>query len=328
MIALDVMVYPGSTPDPGPADSPYAPAQKAWLEADLAAVNRSQTPWILAFAHHPLYCSSTTMGAGTSESAEGEATVLFDSARGGPEPGELTDAQKARIPKGKGYAGCLGTGVVGVEARADLEPILEAHGVDMFLAGHEHDYESIWPVKDCAIGSKNCYIGTSFDSPKATVHVVCGEGGEGDLPPSAPPPLLRARARTHTHTHTHTHTCRRRPITHSRLSTLPRRHERRRSFWIKLGSVDAQAAGTGYARRVHDAVVGWANARRVLCWVRQNHGSQRVASHVRVRPERQRNGVGHVHHSPAQPRPVPTVMRCDAFTRHSVTVSPSEGMCM
>jgi hypothetical protein len=206
MIALDVMVYPGSTPDPGPADSPYAPAQKAWLEADLAAVNRSQTPWILAFAHHPLYCSSTTMGAGTSESAEGEATVLFDSARGGPEPGELTDAQKARIPKGKGYAGCLGTGVVGVEARADLEPILEAHGVDMFLAGHEHDYESIWPVKDCAIGSKNCYIGTSFDSPKATVHVVCGEGGEGD-----PPPLLRARAHTHTrtHTHTHTHTCRR-----------------------------------------------------------------------------------------------------------------------
>jgi hypothetical protein len=204
MIALDVMVYPGSTPDPGPADSPYAPAQKAWLEADLAAVNRSQTPWILAFAHHPLYCSSTTMGAGTSESAEGEATVLFDSARGGPEPGELTDAQKARIPKGKGYAGCLGTGVVGVEARADLEPILEAHGVDMFLAGHEHDYESIWPVKDCAIGSKNCYIGTSFDSPKATVHVVCGEGGEGDLPPSSPPPCC-ARAHTHTHTHTHTH---------------------------------------------------------------------------------------------------------------------------
>lgn len=102
MIALDIMVYPGSTPDPGPADHPYAAAQKAWLEADLAAVNRSQTPWVLAFAHHPLYCSSTTMGSGTSESAEGEATVRYDAAFGGPEPGELTDEQKARIPHGKG----------------------------------------------------------------------------------------------------------------------------------------------------------------------------------------------------------------------------------
>eukprot|EP00035_Acanthoeca_spectabilis_P002739 m.89244 g.89244 ORF g.89244 m.89244 type:complete len:732 (+) comp11720_c0_seq1:37-2232(+) len=177
MVALDIMVYPGSTPDPGPADHPYAVAQRAWLEEDLSAVDRAATPWVLAFAHHPLYCSSTTMGKGTSEAPEGDSILASDAAWGGPEQGELTQEQRDRIPQGKGYAGCLGTGVVGVNARKDLEPLLLQHGVDMFLAGHEHDYESIWPVKDCAIGSPNCYIGTSFDTPKAPVHVVCGEGG-------------------------------------------------------------------------------------------------------------------------------------------------------
>eukprot|EP00010_Vexillifera_abyssalis_P001191 CAMPEP_0201551382 /NCGR_PEP_ID=MMETSP0173_2-20130828/7563_1 /ASSEMBLY_ACC=CAM_ASM_000268 /TAXON_ID=218659 /ORGANISM="Vexillifera sp., Strain DIVA3 564/2" /LENGTH=326 /DNA_ID=CAMNT_0047961613 /DNA_START=559 /DNA_END=1539 /DNA_ORIENTATION=+ len=31
--------------------------QKAWLEADLASVDRSVTPWIVFFAHRPTYCA-------------------------------------------------------------------------------------------------------------------------------------------------------------------------------------------------------------------------------------------------------------------------------
>eukprot|EP00051_Salpingoeca_urceolata_P011653 m.144696 g.144696 ORF g.144696 m.144696 type:complete len:710 (-) comp17202_c0_seq1:136-2265(-) len=174
LIALDMMVYPGATPDPGPAPGVYLKAQREWLEADLAAIDRKKTPWVLAFAHHPLYCSSITMGTGTVEfgedglPADHAADVLS----------ELTPEQKLRVPPGKHYKGCTGTGELFVElARASLEPLFLQYGVDMFLAGHEHDYESVWPVKHCAMGSPRCYIGDSFDEPKAPVHVVCGEGG-------------------------------------------------------------------------------------------------------------------------------------------------------
>lgn len=51
-----------------------AAAQYAWLEADLAAVNRSITPWVVVYGHRSIYCScdsdcdaaATTVREGTS----------------------------------------------------------------------------------------------------------------------------------------------------------------------------------------------------------------------------------------------------------------------
>eukprot|EP00039_Didymoeca_costata_P019413 m.337443 g.337443 ORF g.337443 m.337443 type:complete len:712 (-) comp18135_c0_seq1:199-2334(-) len=169
MIALDMMVYPGATPDEGPGGV-YQKAQKVWLEEDLKSVDRSVTPWILAFAHHPLYCSSTTMGANSVEFNERPSHSQ--------EHKQLHASQKVHLPPGKSFKGCLGTGEGFMEgARSDLEPLFLKYGVDMFLAGHEHDYESIWPVKNCSMDSADCYIGTNFSKPQAPVHVVCGEGG-------------------------------------------------------------------------------------------------------------------------------------------------------
>ena len=34
-----------------------AAAQFAWLEADLAAVDRSVTPWLIVYGHRSIYCS-------------------------------------------------------------------------------------------------------------------------------------------------------------------------------------------------------------------------------------------------------------------------------
>ena len=34
-----------------------AAAQYAWLEADLAAVDRVKTPWLIVFGHRSIYCS-------------------------------------------------------------------------------------------------------------------------------------------------------------------------------------------------------------------------------------------------------------------------------
>jgi hypothetical protein len=64
----------------------------------------------------------------------------------------------------------------------DLTPILAAYGVDLYVAGHWHYYESLWPAVN---GSTTCLgcaqpVATSFDNPRGTVHITTGNAG----PPS------------------------------------------------------------------------------------------------------------------------------------------------
>jgi len=45
-----------------PHGLPLVAQQYAWLEADLAAVDRTVTPWIITMAHRPLYwCVGTAL---------------------------------------------------------------------------------------------------------------------------------------------------------------------------------------------------------------------------------------------------------------------------
>mmetsp|Transcript_13081 Transcript_13081/g.29024 ORF Transcript_13081/g.29024 Transcript_13081/m.29024 type:complete len:569 (-) Transcript_13081:14-1720(-) len=121
--------------------------QLKWLEADLAAVDRTKTPWVVLMGHYPLYCSSITLGA-EHEDGSGSSEELGT------------------------FKGCTGTGEGTVEeSRADLEPLMLKYGVDMFIAGHEHNYESIWPV------AKGKVVSKSFTNPAAPVHFVAGAGG-------------------------------------------------------------------------------------------------------------------------------------------------------
>ena len=48
-----------------------APAQNAWLAADLAAVDRARTPWVVVATHRPLYISSTSTGRGVGRPGRG-----------------------------------------------------------------------------------------------------------------------------------------------------------------------------------------------------------------------------------------------------------------
>jgi len=38
----------------------FSDQQRDWLAADLAAVNRTATPWIVVYGHRPVYCSSSS----------------------------------------------------------------------------------------------------------------------------------------------------------------------------------------------------------------------------------------------------------------------------
>ena len=102
-------------------------AQIQWLSADLKKVDRSVTPWVVVFAHKPLYCSTND---------------YFDCKVNGPK--KITPS---------------------------VEPILAAAKVDLYLAGHLHNYERTYPVFNGTVVAK------SYTDAKATVHAVVGMAG-------------------------------------------------------------------------------------------------------------------------------------------------------
>ena len=63
----------------------------------------------------------------------------------------------------------------------DLIPLLDKGGVDLYLAGHWHYYESLYPAKNGATGTGGDPVAKDFIDPTVTVHVTTGNGG----PPGA-----------------------------------------------------------------------------------------------------------------------------------------------
>ncbi|KAG9563418.1 Metallo-dependent phosphatase, partial [Aureobasidium melanogenum] len=58
-VSVDTETDIPNAPDADYPAGPFAPSgqQVAWLKADLAAVNRSVTPWVIVFGHRPYYTS-------------------------------------------------------------------------------------------------------------------------------------------------------------------------------------------------------------------------------------------------------------------------------
>ena len=155
-IALDMNVYFYST------EIPYQPAQHAWLEADLkaAVANRDQVPWIIIGAHYPMYSSSITLSNGLHND-------------GGDEVEE-----NALLDKVGGF------GYVQQKIIDDVEPLMKTYGVDLYISGHEHSYESIYPVWNGTVVDKSA---TAFQDPLSPVHIITGAGGGPGLDTFGPP---------------------------------------------------------------------------------------------------------------------------------------------
>lgn len=116
-----------------------AEAQFAFLQADLAAVDRRKTPWIVTMAHRPMYCSNTD----------------------GDDCSKVHSNVRTGLP------------VFG-KRRYQLEKLFKEHKVDLAFWAHEHSYERTWPVFDNKVmnGSSAPYV-----DPGATVHIVSGNAG-------------------------------------------------------------------------------------------------------------------------------------------------------
>eukprot|EP00211_Chloroparvula_japonica_P006543 CAMPEP_0119122120 /NCGR_PEP_ID=MMETSP1310-20130426/2472_1 /TAXON_ID=464262 /ORGANISM="Genus nov. species nov., Strain RCC2339" /LENGTH=401 /DNA_ID=CAMNT_0007111731 /DNA_START=285 /DNA_END=1490 /DNA_ORIENTATION=- len=57
------------------------------------------------------------------------------------------------------------------DLQAWLEPVFEKYNVDLFLSGHAHNYQRIWPTANNVVEKQ------SYENPVATTMIIAGHGG-------------------------------------------------------------------------------------------------------------------------------------------------------
>jgi hypothetical protein len=65
----------------------------------------------------------------------------------------------------------------GQDAIGDFMPLLVQHKVDMYIAGHWHSYETLWPAKPGPTGCGLAPLQYNFTDPPFPVHVTSGNAG-------------------------------------------------------------------------------------------------------------------------------------------------------
>lgn len=124
-----------------PAQMLAIPAQWQWLQAELARAQaqRDAYPWLIVYAHRPLYCSDRDSSTYTDCTADTEIV----------------------------REGLLG--------KWGLESLLYEYGVDLYLCGHEHSYERLWPVYQSRV--YNGSLEAPYTDPGAPIHIISGAAG-------------------------------------------------------------------------------------------------------------------------------------------------------
>eukprot|EP00929_Paragymnodinium_shiwhaense_P053867 TRINITY_DN27008_c0_g1_i2.p1 TRINITY_DN27008_c0_g1~~TRINITY_DN27008_c0_g1_i2.p1 ORF type:complete len:655 (-),score=91.28 TRINITY_DN27008_c0_g1_i2:3-1943(-) len=59
--------------------------------------------------------------------------------------------------------------------RKDVEPLLQKHGVDLFINGHQHNFERSYPMH------QGQAVASSYKNPQASIYVVTGSAGNSEL---------------------------------------------------------------------------------------------------------------------------------------------------
>ena len=112
-------------------------------------MDRSKTPWVIVTSHFPFY--DTTDVEASSSSLDEDL-----GASGGRLQGATTDDGVAPSRD---------------QAVADIEHMLLSYSVDIYFCGHNHNYETIWPVFN------GTAVQADFINPKAPVHILAGSAG-------------------------------------------------------------------------------------------------------------------------------------------------------
>jgi len=146
----------------------HAARQHAWLDADLAAAdaNREAVPWIIVTGHRPMYCTWPDATTGACD-------------------GEHEASRKGILSVCSPLDGHSCMRRWGATANLSVEQLLRKHGVDVAIFGHIHIYSRSWPVHDEVVYA---YGDGAYVDPPATVHMVTGAGGNGEMKLGEKPP--------------------------------------------------------------------------------------------------------------------------------------------
>lgn len=163
--------------------------QYNWLVQDLEAVDRDVTPFIVLLGHRPMYCSSVTGQQGSHlgypkqmDGWEGKISEPLNYGEGfrnlGLKPPDFEQRRTLQHDDNDDDLACGVSDLIrnGMISEVDgsrkygIEPLMEKYEIDVYLTGHEHNYERTYPVL-------NGEFTKSYDSPKKPVHVVIGSGG-------------------------------------------------------------------------------------------------------------------------------------------------------
>ena len=108
-------------------------------------MNRSATPWVFVSTHFPLYDTTYT-------------------------PPPRDDPRSASWkPRGRGGLGADGAPVATkAQALLDLEPLMLEFKTDVYFAGHNHNYETTWPM------AHNRCVQRNYSKPRAPIHITSG----------------------------------------------------------------------------------------------------------------------------------------------------------
>lgn len=132
--------------------------QYEWLAADLHAVDRSRTPWIILMTHVPWYTSNLMHIA----EAGGLPMSHYSTSHPCPAPNPI------HIHPSTHPCMCARAELT----RRAIEPLLYDFGVDLVISGHVHAYERIKPV----------YKGCSNYCGPAYINIGDGGNREGASP--------------------------------------------------------------------------------------------------------------------------------------------------
>ena len=176
------------------------PEQYAFIEQDLKLVDRTVTPWIVLMGHRPMYCSSAL--AYTTNSHLGWPKQTENMESGTPPPpryghgfqalgvdppvweGQKRGENSVQEVPSCGIDDLIRNGMWKSDGSGDrlyaMEPLMSKYHVNVYLTGHEHNYERTYPLMN---GS---YVKSYLKPLGKTVHVLTGAGGAYGKDPFGP----------------------------------------------------------------------------------------------------------------------------------------------
>ena len=116
-------------------------AQLLWLEQDLAAVDRTKTPWIVVMSHYPLYLTAEPTNSQLTEqdaaiAAQGTGRFVGEDWYSSEEC--EYEGHNANCTTSNRKQEQLQPKPGNMSANVDLEPLFLRYGVDIFWSGHIH----------------------------------------------------------------------------------------------------------------------------------------------------------------------------------------------